>query len=81
MIREISTVQNVSDANIARKKSQYFVSMKTRIMLSEIMDKNSVDKNIRRQNFRRTYIFGGHNFRHQAKFSAIMSAEFLSDKV
>ena len=60
MICEISTVQNVSDANIARKKSQYFVSMKIRIMLSEIMDKNSADKNIRRTkfsadiNFRRT---------------------------
>ena len=60
MIREISTVQNVSDANIARKKSQYFVSIKMRIMLSEIMDKNSADKNIRRtkfsadKNFRRT---------------------------
>ena len=76
MIREISTAQNVSDANIVRKKSQYFVSIKIRIMLSEFMDKNSADKIIRR-----TYIFGGHNFRHQAKFSAIMSAEFLSDKV
>ena len=70
MIREISTVQNVSNANIARKKSQYFVSIKIRIMLCEIMDKNSADK-----------IFGGHNFRHRAKFSAIISAEFLSDKV
>ena len=52
MIREISTVQNVSNANIARKKSQYFVSIKIRIMLSEIMDKNSADKISRRQNVR-----------------------------
>ena len=86
-------------------------------MLSEIMDKNSADKNIRRtkfsadknfrrtkfsapnqnfgsfvrrmssrnifggQNFRRTKLFGGQNFRHQAKFSAVLSAEFLSNKV
>ena len=32
-------------------------------------------------NFRRTKIFGGQNFRHQIKISAIMSAEFFSDKV
>ena len=33
------------------------------------------------QNFRRTKIFGGQNFRHQVKFSALLSAEFLSNKV
>ena len=64
MIREISTVQNVSNANIARKKSQYFVSIKIRIMLSEIMDKNSADKYIRRTKFSADIIFGTEpNFR------------------
>ena len=33
------------------------------------------------QNFRRTKFFGGQKFRREAKFSAILSAEFLSDKV
>ena len=56
-------------------------------MLRRHLDKNSADKNIRRtkilggQNFRRTKKFGGQNFRHQAEFSALLSAEFLSDKV
>ena len=64
MIREISTVQNVSNANIARKKSQYFVSIKIRIMLSEIMDKNSADKYVRRTKFSADIIFDAEpNFR------------------
>ena len=33
------------------------------------------------QNFRRTKIFGGQNFRQQVRFSAVLSAEILSDKV
>ena len=33
------------------------------------------------QNFRRTKIFGGQNFRQQVRFSAVLSAENLSDKV
>ena len=37
--------------------------------------------NISGQNLWRTKFFGGQNFRRQAKFSAILSAEFLSDKV
>ena len=33
------------------------------------------------QNFRRTKLFGGQNFRQQVRFSAVLSAEILSDKV
>ena len=33
------------------------------------------------KNFRRTKIFGGQNFRQQGRFSAVLSAEILSDKV
>ena len=32
------------------------------------------------QKIRRTKIFGGQNFRHLAKFSALLSAEFVSKK-
>ena len=32
-------------------------------------------------NFRRKKVFGGQNFPQQAKFSALLSAEILSDKV
>ena len=39
-------------------------------------DKNSADKNFGGQNFWRTKFFGGQNFRRQAKFSAILSADF-----
>ena len=31
--------------------------------------------------FRRTKLFGGQNFRQPVKFSAVLSAEILSDKV
>ena len=34
-----------------------------------------------RTKFRRTKIFGGQNFRQQVRFSAVLSAEILSDKV
>ena len=33
------------------------------------------------QNFRRTKVFVGQNFRHQAEISTLLSDEFLSDKV
>ena len=33
------------------------------------------------QNFRRTKCFVGHNFRHQAEISTLLSDAFLSDKV
>ena len=40
-----------------------------------------IGQNFGGQNFRRTKIVGGQNFRQQVRFSAVLSAEILFDKV
>ena len=42
---------------------------------------NGFSQNQKNEFFQRTKLFGGQNFRQQVRFSAVMSAEILSDKV
>ena len=51
-------------------------------VLSPTLESNTLsDKIFGGQNFRRTKLSGGQNFRNQVRFSAVLSAEILSDKV
>ena len=54
---------------------------KHEICINSTCSRFQLTKYFGRQNIRRTKLFGGQNFRQQVRFSAVLSAEILSDKV